>query len=72
MRRCVGSAFAQFEMRAVLRAVLTNFDIEAAGGPERITRRSLTIVPDRGGRVRVLRRVEAGSRDGAEQGALAV
>ncbi len=72
MRRCVGSAFALFEMRAVLRAVLTTFDIEAVGGPERIARRSLTIVPDHGGRVRLVRRLEAGGRDGAEQGALAL
>lgn len=72
MRRCVGSAFALFEMRAVLRAVLTNFEIEAVGGPERIARRSLTIVPDHGGRVRLVRRLEAGGRDGAEQGALAL
>ncbi|MBJ7245000.1 MAG: cytochrome P450, partial [Solirubrobacteraceae bacterium] len=72
MRRCVGSAFALFEMRAVLRAVLTSFEIEAVGGPERIARRSLTIVPDHGGRVRLVRRLEAGGRDGAEQGALAL
>ncbi len=72
MRRCVGSAFALFEMRAVLRAVLTSFEIEAVGGPERITRRSLTIVPDHGGRVRLVRRLEAGGRDGEEQGALAL
>jgi len=71
MRRCVGSAFAQFEMRAVLRAVLTNFEIEAVGGPERIARRSLTIVPDHGGRVRIVRRVGAANRDAAELGALA-
>lgn len=72
MRRCVGSAFALFEMRAVLRAVLTSFEIEAVGGPERISRRSLTIVPDHGGRVRLVRRLEAGGRDGAERGALAL
>jgi len=72
MRRCVGSAFALFEMRAVLRAVLTSFEIEAVGGPERIARRSLTIVPDHGGRVRLARRLEAGGRDGEEQGALAL
>ncbi|MDP4603443.1 MAG: cytochrome P450 [Solirubrobacteraceae bacterium] len=72
MRRCVGSAFALFEMRAVLRAVLTTFDIEAAGGPERITRRSLTIVPDHGGRVRVVRRAEVAGAGAADQGALAL
>jgi len=72
MRRCVGSAFALFEMRAVLRAVLTTFDIEAVGGPERIARRSLTIVPDHGGRVRVVRRAEAAAAGAADEGALAL
>ena len=72
MRRCVGSAFALFEMRAVLRAVLTTFEIEAVGGPERIARRSLTIVPDHGGRVRVVRRAEAAAAGAADEGALAL
>ena len=72
MRRCVGSAFALFEMRAVLRAVLTTFEIEAVGGPERIARRSLTIVPDHGGRVRVVRRAEAVAAEAADEGALAL
>ena len=72
MRRCVGSAFALFEMRAVLRAVLKTFDIEAVGGPERIARRSLTIVPDHGGRVRVVRRAEAAAAGAADEGALAL
>lgn len=72
MRRCVGSAFALFEMRAVLRAVLTSFEIEAVGGPERIARRSLTIVPDHGGRVRVVRRAEAAGAGAADESALAL
>jgi cytochrome P450 len=72
MRRCIGSAFAQLEMRAVLRAVLTNFDLEAAGEPERITRRSLTIVPDHGGRVRLLRRVKPAGSEAARSGAQAL
>ncbi len=72
MRRCVGSAFAQFEMRAVMRAVLTNFDLEAAAGPERISRRSLTLVPGRGGRVRVVRSVKAARSEAAVDGALAL
>ena len=72
MRRCVGSAFALFEMRAVLRAVLKTFDSAAVGGPERIARRSLTIVPDHGGRVRVVRRAEAAAAGAADEGALAL
>ncbi len=57
MRRCVGASFAQFEMKAVLRAVLANFELEAVGRPERIARRSLTLVPADGGRVRIKRRL---------------
>ena len=72
MRRCVGSAFAQFEMRAVLRAVLTNFDLEADGPSERIARRSLTIVPTDGGRVRIAKRVKPAGSVAADQGALAL
>ena len=72
MRRCVGSAFAQVEMRAVLRAVLTNFDLEADGPSERIARRSLTIVPTDGGRVRIARRVKPAGSEAADQGALAL
>ncbi len=57
MRRCIGASFAQFEMKAVLRAVLTNFELEAVGRPERIARRALTLVPADGGRVRIKRRL---------------
>ncbi len=57
MRRCVGASFAQFEMKTVLRAVLTNFELEAVGRPERIARRALTLVPADGGRVRIKRRL---------------
>ena len=55
MRRCIGAAFAQFEMRAVLRGVLRSVDLEPAAGPERISRRAITLVPRRGGRVKVAR-----------------
>ncbi|MSX01738.1 MAG: cytochrome P450 [Actinobacteria bacterium] len=71
MRRCVGSAFALFEMRAVLRAVLTNFDVEAAGGSERIARRSLTLIPDHGGRIRIAKRLHSSIEAPLEAGAAA-
>ena len=48
------------------------FEVEADGCPERTTRRSLTIVPDHGGRVRLLRRVKPAGRETAGQGALAI
>ena len=62
MRRCIGASFAQFEMRAVLQGVLRAVDLAPAGGPERISRRAITLVPRRGGRVRVERVVSAAGR----------
>ena len=62
MRRCIGASFAQFEMRAVLRGVLQAVDLAPAGGPERISRRAITLVPRRGGRVRVERLASGGGR----------
>jgi cytochrome P450 len=45
-RRCLGAAFAQLEMRLVLRAALDRFRVEpAAPAPERTRRRMITITP---------------------------
>jgi cytochrome P450 family 135 len=49
MRRCLGAAFAEFEMRIVLREVLTRCELhKASPAPERIGRRSLTLSPKNG------------------------
>jgi cytochrome P450 len=64
MRRCIGAAFAQFEMRAVLRGVLSSVDLAPAGGAERISRRAITLVPRHGGRVKVERVLPAPERAG--------
>jgi cytochrome P450 len=49
VRRCLGAAFAEFEMRIVLREVLTRCELEKADpAPERIARRNITLSP-RGG-----------------------
>lgn len=52
VRRCVGAAFAQLEMRVVLQTVLSRLDlrVQNASG-ERIGRRFITLAPARGGRV---------------------
>ena len=65
MRRCIGAAFAQFEMRAVLRGVLRSVDLAPAGGAERISRRAITLVPRRGGRATVERVLPQAERAGA-------
>jgi cytochrome P450 len=59
VRRCLGAAFAEQEMRIVLETVLTQIELAPAGEPERIARRNVTFVPRHGTRVRVLRRLRA-------------
>ena len=49
MRRCLGAAFAQFEMRRVLRAILEHADLRpATGSAEPYERRPVTVVPRHG------------------------
>jgi cytochrome P450 len=53
IRRCLGAAFAEFEMRVVLETVLLNRELQAMGArPERIARRNVTFSPRTGTRVR--------------------
>jgi cytochrome P450 len=49
VRRCLGAAFAEFEMRIVLREVLTRCELRGARrAPERIARRNVTFSPRKG------------------------
>jgi cytochrome P450 len=49
VRRCLGAAFAEFEMRIVLREVLTRCELHKADPrPERIARRNITLSPKLG------------------------
>jgi cytochrome P450 len=51
-RRCLGASFALLEMKIVLRAVLTHFDLRSPGGAPEITRRrGITFSPSGGSRV---------------------
>jgi cytochrome P450 len=66
IRRCIGAAFAQYEMRIVLRAIFERADLRAASRrPERVRVRNITSAPARGTRVvlertlRPLREAEA-------------
>jgi cytochrome P450 len=46
VRRCIGATFAEFEMRIVLREVLTRCDLRKANPtPERTGRRNITLSP---------------------------
>jgi cytochrome P450 len=59
VRRCLGASFAQFEMRVVLRELVRRLELRTADErPERVTRRAITLVPERGGEV-VVERVPA-------------
>ncbi len=56
MRRCLGAAFAQFELDIVLRTLLRNFELQTTNEPgERESFRGVAFAPARGG-VAVLRR----------------
>ena len=49
VRRCLGAAFAEFEMRIVLREVLTRCELHKADPrPEKIGRRNITLSPKQG------------------------
>jgi cytochrome P450 len=59
VRRCIGAAFAQYEMRIVLSAILQRTDLRAADTrPERMRPRNITLAPQHGTRV-MLRRPPA-------------
>ncbi len=52
VRRCIGAAFAEYEMRVVLRAFLERADLSAPDpAPERVKVRNITLAPARGARV---------------------
>ena len=53
-RRCLGATFAQVEMRVVLRQILRRVELETTDSPAEPQRvKHITLVPRRGGRVRV-------------------
>ncbi|MEK6276733.1 MAG: cytochrome P450 [Actinomycetota bacterium] len=52
VRRCIGAAFAQYEMRIVLRAILERAQLTAPDPrPERVKTRNITLAPGKGTRV---------------------
>jgi cytochrome P450 family 135 len=56
VRRCLGASFALLEMRVVLRELVSRLELRAAEArPERVARRAITLVPERGGEVVVER-----------------
>ncbi|MDX6495890.1 MAG: cytochrome family [Gaiellales bacterium] len=57
VRRCLGASFAQFEMRVVLRTVLTRVVLAVEPRDVGVVRRSYTCAPGRGAEAVVIRRL---------------
>ncbi len=56
-RRCIGAAFAQFEMRIVLRTILSTLDLApGSDSPDQMIRRNVTLSPKHGSPVIVTER----------------
>jgi cytochrome P450 len=52
VRRCLGASFAMFEMKTVLATLVTRLQLRPADSqPERVARRAITFVPNRGAEV---------------------
>ena len=64
-RRCIGATFAQFEMRVVLRTVLSSADVRGASSePQPMIRRNVTLSP-RDGTPTIAERTLRPEREGA-------
>jgi cytochrome P450 len=60
VRRCIGAAFAEYEMRVVLRTILERAELSAPDpDPEAVKVRNITLAPGRGARVRLDRPLQA-------------
>jgi cytochrome P450 len=54
VRRCIGAAFAEYEMNVVLRTILERAELSAPDPrPEKVKVRNITLAPGRGTRVRL-------------------
>jgi cytochrome P450 len=63
VRRCIGAAFAQFEMKVVLRTILQRVELRAPDPePEKVRFRGITLVPQKGGMVVLVRRIAPPAR----------
>jgi cytochrome P450 len=58
IRRCIGAAFAEYEMRTILREFVQRTDLRPAGPkPEKVRVRNITLAPAKGTRVVLERRL---------------
>jgi cytochrome P450 family 135 len=62
VRRCLGASFAQFEMKVVLRELVSRLELRAARPRgERRVRRAIIFAPERGGEIVATRRERVGA-----------
>jgi cytochrome P450 len=60
VRRCIGAAFAEYEMRTILREFVTKADLKVLDPkPERVKIRNITLVPAHGAKVLLEQRPES-------------
>jgi cytochrome P450 len=65
IRRCLGMAFALYELKIMMATILSTVDLERAEtAPQRVVRRAITFAPEHGTRVRARRRDQAAGRAG--------
>ena len=63
VRRCIGAAFAEYEMRVVLRTIFEQAELRAPDTrPERVRTRNITLAPGKGTRVVLERRRRPAAR----------
>jgi cytochrome P450 len=67
IRRCIGMAFAQLEMRVVLQTIIPRVDLHLSDGAARVVRRGITLAPRGGTRVVVDARRSRPPRSGAQK-----
>ncbi|HZF50714.1 MAG TPA: cytochrome P450 [Polyangiaceae bacterium] len=71
VRRCLGMAFALYEMKIILATVLSRAHLRLASGePARIVRRGITLAPSGGTRVILTERESAAERGAPAQSAI--
>jgi cytochrome P450 len=73
VRRCIGAAFAQYEMRVILRAIFARADLRAPDlRPEKVKLRNITLAPGKGCLVTLERPLRPRPERAAEHAASAV
>ena len=65
VRRCLGAAFAVFEMKVLIQTILAHAVLEPVGERELMRRRAMVFAPERGAQVLMRERVRPSAREAA-------